>query len=313
MPLKRLSAAFAARSSPTRAALWMIVAAAFFAAMSALIRKLSEDLHALEIVFFRNLAGFAFMVPWLVRTGLRGLRTDNTRLYLGRSLIGLLSMFAWFTALTMMPLAEATALAFTAPLFATVAAVLILGETVRARRWSATIVGFIGAMIVLRPGFGSVGLPEMLVLLSAAIQGLNIVLVRQLSRVEDPNAVVTYMTLYIIPFSLVPALFVWTNPPLHTWIWIALLGLCGTAGHQAFTRAFAISDASALLAFDYAKLPIVALIAWLAFGEAPDVWTWIGAAVIVGATVYIARREAAIARRTAAKPPAPSAAHAAND
>ncbi|MBI3452344.1 MAG: DMT family transporter [Rhodospirillales bacterium] len=291
----------------------MTAAAACFAAMNALIRQLATDLPALEIVFFRNFAGLAFMLPWLIRHGPSALRTNHHRLYLGRSAIGFASMVMWFTALTMMPLAEATALSFTAPLFATLAAAVLLHETVRLRRWTATVVGFLGAMIVLRPGFDTVGIAQILVLGSTATAGINAVMVKQLTRTEPASAIVTYMTLYIVPLSLVPALFVWVMPPLHSLPWIILLGLFATLGHQAMTRAFAATDTSVIMPFDFARLPFVAVIAWFAFGEAPDIWTWVGAAVIVAATAYIAQREAAIARAELKTPPSPVAPAAANE
>jgi drug/metabolite transporter (DMT)-like permease len=223
-------------------------------------------------------------------------------------------MLLWFTALAMMPLAEATALSFTSPLFATIFAVILLHEVVRARRWTATVIGFIGAMIILRPGMSSLDLAHWLVLGSSALAGINAILIKQLTRTENANAIVTYMTLYIIPMSLVPALFVWTMPPPQTWLLIALLGFVATLGHQAMTRAFAATDTSVVMSFDYARLPFVAIIAWFAFGELPDLWTWVGAAVIVAASTYIAHREATVARTRHARAAASaSAAQAADD
>lgn len=302
--LARLAAAFAAIPAPIRSAIFMTTAAGLFSAMNGVIRYLSQELHPFEVVFFRNLAGLAFMLPWLFRSGLRALRTDHHRLYLGRSLVGLLAMLTWFSALSLMPLAEATALGFTAPLFATLAAVLILREVVRARRWTATLIGFLGAMIVLRPGFAEVGLAHTLVLTSAGLVGIGMTLVKQLTRVEPANAIVTYMTLYILPASAVLAAFVWKMPSPHLWPWIVLLGLVATLAHQAITRAYTLSEASALQPFEFARMPFAALIGWLAFAEEPDVWTWVGAAVIAGSTGYIAHREAAIARAARARPPA---------
>ncbi len=284
----------------------MTAACLCFAGMNAIIRHLAADLPPFEIVFFRNLMGLAFMVPWLIRAGGTALRTDKQRLYIGRSLLGLFSMLCWFSALALMPLAEATALSFTSPLFATIAAVLIMGEIVRARRWTATLVGFVGAMIVLRPGVQQIGLAEILVLLSAASAGLNAIMVKQLTRSEPANAIVTYMTLYITPISLIPAIAVWVTPPWHTVPWLIFLGFLATLGHQAMTRAFAATDASLVMSFDFARLPFVAVIAWLAFGEQPDGWTWVGAAVIVAASAYIAQREAALARAGKGPPPPPA-------
>ena len=292
-PLSRLSAL----SGPIRGGLWMTFAGFCFAGMNVIIRQLSLDMHPFEVVFFRNLGGLAFMLPWLVRAGTSALRTDHTRYYLGRSFLGFLSMLLWFSALAMMPVAEATALSFTSPLFATIFAVILLHEIVRARRWTATFIGFVGAMIILRPGLSELGLAHLLVLASSALAGVNAILVKQLTRSESANAIVTYMTLYIVPMSLVPALFVWTTPPLHTWPLIVLLGLLATIGHQAMTRAFVATETSIVMSFDYARLPFVALIAWFAFGELPDLWTWVGAAVIVGASAYIAHREGAVAQQ----------------
>jgi drug/metabolite transporter (DMT)-like permease len=302
MSPSRLLSSLAALPGPIRGGLWMTFAGFCFAGMNVLIRQLSLDMHPFEVVFFRNLGGLVFMLPWLMRVGASALRTDHTRYYLGRSFLGFLSMLLWFSALAMMPVAEATALSFTSPLFATIFAVILLHEVVRARRWTATAIGFVGAMIILRPGMSELGLAHVLVLASSALAGVNAILVKQLTRSESANAIVTYMTLYIVPMSLIPALFVWTMPPPHTWWLIGLLGLLATIGHQAMTRAFVATETSIVMSFDYARLPFVALIAWFAFGELPDIWTWVGAAVIVGASAYIAHREGAVARARRAQP-----------
>jgi drug/metabolite transporter (DMT)-like permease len=314
MPLPHLLTSLPTLSGPVRGGLWMTAAGFCFAGMNVLIRELSNDMHPFEVVFFRNAGGLAFMLPWLFRVGATALRTDHHRYYLGRSFMGFLSMLLWFSALAMMPVAEATALSFTSPLFATIFAVILLHEVVRARRWTATAIGFIGAMIILRPGLATLDWAHVLVLLSSALAGINAILVKQLTRSESANAIVTYMTLYIIPMSLLPALFVWTMPPPHTWPLIGLLGLLATIGHQAMTRAFAATDTSIVMSFDYCRLPFVAVIGWFAFGELPDLWTWVGAAVIVGASTYIAHREATVTRaRHAQAASAASAAQAADD
>jgi drug/metabolite transporter (DMT)-like permease len=313
MPPSRLLSGLRALPGPIRGGLWMTFACLCFAGMNVIIRQLSIDLHPFQVVFFRNLGGLAFMLPWLVHSGVSALRTDHQRYYLGRSFLGFLSMLTWFYALALMPLAEATALSFTSPLFATIFAVLLLHEVVRGRRWTATAVGFVGAMIILRPGMTDLGVAHALVLGSSALAGINAILVKQLTRSESANAIVTYMTLYILPMSLVPALFVWVTPPLHTVPLIVALGLLATLGHQAMTRAFVATDTSVVMSFDYGRLPFVALIAWLVFGEVPDLWTWVGAAVIVGASAYIAHREAANARALARPAPLAGAAHAADD
>ena len=141
---------------PLAGAMWMVGACLFFAAMSGIIRHVSAELHAFEIAFLRNLFGLAFMMPWLARVGWSGLKTQRIGLYTVRGIIGLAAMLAFFWAITILPLAQVTALSFTAPLFATILAALVLREVVRARRWAAILVGFVGALIILRPGVASV-------------------------------------------------------------------------------------------------------------------------------------------------------------
>jgi drug/metabolite transporter (DMT)-like permease len=208
-------------------------------------------------------------------------------------------MFCWFSALVTLPLAEAIALGFTQPLFATVLAVVLLGEVVRLRRWTATILGFLGAMVILRPGLEEVTLAHLLVLFSSATGAITSVVVKRLTRTEDPSTIVTYMTLLATPLALLVALPVWTWPDGPTWFWLVVLGLLGTIGHQGSTRAFKLLDASLAASLDFIRLPMAAMIAWVAFAEVPDIWTWIGGAIIGGASIYIARREAQLARARA--------------
>jgi drug/metabolite transporter (DMT)-like permease len=292
-------ARFEALPGPLRGALLMTVAAAAFAGMNAIIRALSFELHPFQSAFFRVVAGLAFMLPWLAHAGISALATASHKLYASRALMGYISMLCWFSALALMPVAEATALSFTSPLFATVAAALLLGEIVRLRRWSATIVGFVGAMVVIRPGFETIEFAHLLVLASAALGGWNAITVKQLTRTDNPNVIVLYMTIYLTPMSLIPALFVWQTPSWHALGLVFVMGVLATIGHQTFTRALAACEASFVLPFDFVRLPMVAFIAYLAFGESPDIWTWIGGGIIVAATVYIARREAQLARLAA--------------
>jgi drug/metabolite transporter (DMT)-like permease len=288
-------ARFGGLSGAVKGALLMTFAAAGFAAMNVVIRAMNQELHPFQVAFLRCAVGCAFMLPWLARTGFDGLRTASHKLYFSRAIVGCASMLCWFSALAFLPVAEATALSFTSPLFATAAAALLLGEVVRRRRWIATIVGFCGAMIVLRPGIDALSFAHALVLASAALGGWNSITVKQLTRTDNPNAIILYMTLYLVPLSAIPAAFVWQWPSAQAWMLTCLLGLFATLAHQSFTRALAACEASYVLPFDFTRLPMVALLAFLAFGEVPDLWTWVGGAVIVGATIYIARREAQIA------------------
>jgi drug/metabolite transporter (DMT)-like permease len=269
----------------------MCGAATAFALMITLVRHLTDGLHPLQVVFFRTAFGLAAMLPWLLRQGLGVLRTGHLRLHLLRALIGIFAMVGWFTSLSLMPLAEATALSFTAPIFTSVLAVLILGEVMRLRRWSATMVGFLGALLIVRPGFAAIQPAALLAIATAAVWASSTVLIKVMARTESAGAITTYMVLLTTPMTLLAALFVWQNPTLEQLGWAALLGAAGSTGHICMSRALATADATLVAPFDYLRLPIVALIAFLAFGEVPNVWVWIGGAVIAASSIYIAQRE----------------------
>ena len=286
----------AAAGNFVRGALWMIGAMAGFAFLIGIIRHVSAELHPFEVAFFRNAFGLVFMLPWLMQTRLQGLRTQRLPLHLLRAVLGLAAMLAWFWAVVHMPLAEAVALNFTTPLFTTVLAIPLLGEVVRLRRWSATIVGFLGTLVILQPGVEAVTGTAMLVLLASLLMASAGICIKKLSRTESSNAIVAYMVLFLTPLSLVPALFVWTWPALETWPWLVAAGLLATLSHQCLARAFAETDTSALMPFDYVRLPFVAAIGYVAFGEPVDPWTWVGAAIIAASGAYIAHREAVLGR-----------------
>ncbi|MGB8275666.1 MAG: DMT family transporter, partial [Alphaproteobacteria bacterium] len=281
----------------TRGAAWMVFAAALMAILATLIRNLSFTLHPFEIAFFRSFLGLVFIAPWLLRSGLPAVRTERFGLFTVRAVVGALAMLTWFQALALLPLADAVALSFTSPLFATAGAALFLGETVRARRWTATAIGFLGAMVILRPGSGTLTLAATLVLVSAATMAAAGLMVKELSRTEPPTAIVLYMVLLMSPLTLVPALFVWSWPTASQMLWLVFLAAVATMGNFAMTRALVVADISVVASFDFVRLPFAALLGFLVFGEVPDHWTWLGAAVIASSTVYIVHREAVLERR----------------
>ncbi len=279
-----------------RGALWMILACACFSSMNGIVRHLGQDLPTLVLVFFRCFFGLIALLPWVLKSGLASLRTSRPILHLTRVIIAFVAMYAWFYALTKMPLAEATALSFVMPLFATIAAVLFLGEVMRARRWSATIIGFAGAMIILRPGLIEITEAALLVLFSTVLMAGSQTIVKLLSRTEHPNAIVFWIIFLMMPVSLVPALFVWQTPNLEQFAWLIGLGVVATLGHQSMARSLASTDATAVYPLDFTRLIFATLIGYFAFSELPDLWTWVGAAVIMTSSIYIAHREASLRR-----------------
>lgn len=291
--LMRESLAVNVPSMPIQAIIWMVASCVFFAAAAGLIRYLSTAIDPIEIVFFRNLFGVAIMLPWLMRNGLQALSTRRLPLHALRSSACLVAMTAWFIAISHTNLADAVALSFTTPLFATVAAVLLLGEMIRVHRCVALFLGFLGAMIILRPGFQEISPMDLLVLLSASMMAIAAVMAKTLTRTDSSAAIVFYTMLFLTPASLIPALFVWQTPTFYECIFLFAIGGAATLSHFCVVRAFSLADASAVLLFDFIRLPFIALIGYYAFGEKLDSLTGIGAAIIIGASVYIARRESA--------------------
>jgi drug/metabolite transporter (DMT)-like permease len=275
-----------------QAAVFMILACAIFSLMSGLIRHISETVPALEVVFFRNVFGLLALTPWLLRNGIGALKTNRFGLYLGRASFGSVTMCFWFVGLTLVPLAEATALSFTAPLFATILAIFFLGEKVRIRRWTATLVGFIGAMIILRPVVTTLEPGIIMIMISAASMSTSGIFIKKLMVTETPAQAVAWGGILMVPMTLVPALFVWVWPSAESLLWLLLLGVIATIGHLCITRSISLGDLTSVLPYDFTRLPFTALVGFLAFSQVPDFWTWIGAAVIFSSTIYISWREA---------------------
>ncbi|MBD8524487.1 DMT family transporter [Pseudomarimonas arenosa] len=275
----------------------MIGSAALFALMVVAIRFASHHMHAFEVAFLRNLFGLLFALPLLLRGGLALLKTDKLPLYFVRCSIGIVSMLCGFWAIAHLPLAQAVAISYSTPIFITIGAVLVLHEVVRLRRWTAVFIGFVGVLIIVRPGSPDFTSGSLVALCAALASAAVAISIKILSRTEPANAIVIYTTLIWVPLSFVPALFVWVWPTPMGWFWGGMAGLLGTAAHLLWTRALRAAEASALTPLSFVQLPIVAALAWWLFDETLDTLTLTGAAVIFLSTAYIAHREARIARR----------------
>lgn len=301
----RAARAAAGRLPPVvRGAVWMVVSCALFSAMGAILREVSQELPSSQVVFIRNLFCLALMMSFLLRDGRAILRPKRPWLLLCRSAVMTVSMLAWAAAVARIPLADATALGFTAPLFATAGAAVALGERVGPRRWAAVGIGFLGMLVIVRPDVVGLTAGAWFAILCAVSTALGTLLVKMLMRTEKPETVVFNLYAVSLPLAGIPAYFVWQTPDVGQILWIAAMGALVTAGHLCNVRAFAATDASAVLPFDFSKLVFAAMIGLAAFGEFPDIWVWIGATVIFASTTYTARREAVLARQAAdGKPP----------
>ncbi|NKB18908.1 MAG: EamA family transporter [Alphaproteobacteria bacterium] len=291
-----LSARFDAVPAPARAAFWITMAGFCFTVSMTAVRKVSVDMHVFESVMFRSLFGIAFMVPWLLKKGVAGIKTKRLGLFAIRGSGAYFVTYFYFSAAALIPLADLTSITFTRPILGTIAAIIFLKEVAGARRWSAIGVGFIGMLIIVRPGFVEVNLGVLLVLCGVMFQTCNTVIVKTLTKTEHPDTIVLYHTLFILPLSIIPAIYVWQTPTLEQWGWLAVIGAAGILTQRAMTRAFVAADASFVLAMSYLRLPIAAFVGFAFFGEVPEIWVWIGASVICASSAYIAHRESVLAR-----------------
>ena len=290
-----------------RAALLMLGSTMFFGLMTIAIKFAAQSLHTFEIVFFRNFFGLMATLPLLLRHGPDLLRTTQLPRYVFRCTIGIVSMMAGFWAIGHLPLAQAVSLSYSTPIFVTIAAVFFLHEQVRARRWAAVALGFIGVIIIVRPGSDSFTAGSLVALAAAVLSGIVSIQIKQLSKVEPADRIVFYTTLLWVPMSLLPALTVWEWPRGIVWVWVIAAGFLGTGGHMLWTRALTLGDVSALTPITFMQLPLVAIAGWLLFQEPLDRWTALGAGVIFAANAYIAHREAQLARRDATHAPVEAA------
>ena len=278
----------------------MMAAGVMFVAASATVRHLSADMHFIQIAFFRSAFGIVCMLPWLTRVGLGAMRTRHTGRYALRGVTSVTAMFCWFGALAVMPIADATSVSFATPIFISVAAVLFLREPMHRHRWVGLIAGFAGTLIILRPGFVEINIGALSVLGSALFIAWSSIIIKIVGRDDGPDTIALYQVVYMLPLSLVPALFFWRWPSAEQWFWAALVGLLSTLAQRALTRAYAAADASAVAPFDFLRLPFATVLGFVVFMELPDLWTLGGGLVIFTASFYVGHGETRSGRSSAA-------------
>ena len=274
-----------------RGIILMCLSTIAFSVMHGLVRFVSEVLPPFQIAFFRNIFGLAFLLPILLRSRFLILRTKKIGLHLLRGIINLAVMLMFFTAISITPLAKVTALSFTAPIFMAVLAVLVLGERFRIYQWGAIISGFIGMLIILRPGLIEIDKGSLLVTAGAALWAVAMIIIKIQSRTESSVTIVAYMGIFLGVFSIIPAYFVWQPFGLQTLGLLVLIGLSGTIAQIALSQSLKEADPTATMPFDFLKLIWAAMIGAWFFAEVPDLFTWIGATVIFLSGFFIALRE----------------------
>ena len=274
-----------------KGALILMIAAFGFALMAALIKLAGSRLPVTQILFVRQIGMVIMLLPVLVTHFPDVVRTQRIDLQLTRVLFALIAMLCGFTAIIHMPLAEATALGFAKSFFVTIFAVIVLKETVGVYRWSAVAIGFIGVLIMLRPGTESFSVYGLMAVIGAASAGFVMVIIRLLSRSDSPNTILMFQAVGVAIVMIVPAILNWVPPTPREWAILAAIGFVSFFAQKANIYAFKFGEASMLASLDYVRLIYATLFGWLLFSQLPGVATWVGAGIIVLASIYTVRRE----------------------
>ena len=260
--------------------------------MGAGVKLLSDDLHPIIICFYRCLMGLIIITPFVARNNFKALQTDNMCLQLFRALINIISMICWFSAIGMMHFEKATALGFTTPLFTTVLAVLILGEVIRFHRTAALLLGFVGILIIIRPGYVPFEFGTILMLIASFSFSFVLIFVKKLSATDSSLTIIFYHLLYMTPAFFILSLFFWESITFNQLIIFTLMGASGLLSHWCLAQAFKMSDTTFVMPLQFTKLIWASFIGLFIFSEQPDIWTWIGGVIIFISVVYITYREA---------------------
>ncbi len=245
-------------------------------------REATKSVHVFQIMEMRSLLGLVLLYP-LVRAagGMAAMRTDRIRLHIARNTVHYAAQFGWFLALTLIPIAQVVAIEFTMPIWTAILAVSFLGERLNARRIGAVVLGLVGVAVIVRPDAGHLEAGQLIALAAALGFGVSLIMVKALTRTESAVAIIFWMLVVQSAIGLVPALWVWQAPPVAVWPWIVVIAICGTYSHYCMTRALRHADATMIVPMDFLRVPLSALAGWLIYAEAVDVFTVMGAGLIL--------------------------------
>ncbi|WP_179243998.1 DMT family transporter [Tistlia consotensis] len=286
----------------------MLLSTLFFAGMNASVKSLGPAIPTEQVLFFRNLFALLPVAAMVWRAGsLSVLKPNRPLQHVWRAAAGLVSLGTFFWCYARLPLADVIAVSFSAPLFVTALSPWLLGEAVGPRRWAAVVVGFLGTLLIVRPGQSGFDPQLLLVLVATFFYAQVLISVRKLNRTDTPTAIVFWYLVISVAATALALPFVWVTPSLQGWLLLIGLGLFGGVAQLIVTAAFRYADAAVLAPFDYASILWGSTLGWLIWGEVPKHTLWAGAAVLIASGLYIAHREARLGLLGRARRRAPPA------
>jgi drug/metabolite transporter (DMT)-like permease len=281
---------------------WMLLTTVLFVCVTGIVRYLGSDIPAVEAAFIRYAIGLALVLPALLPLVRQWPRAALMKVFIARGIVHGIAVMLWFYAMARVPIAEVTALGYTAPIFVTLGAAYFFGEKLHVRRIMAVVIGFVGAMIILRPGFQEISSGQLAQLTAAPLFAASFLLAKALTREFSAVQIVAMLSLFCTCMLLPGALLQWRDPTLEEVLWLSLVAAFATAGHYALTRAFAAAPLTVTQPVGFLQLVWAAALGILVFGEALDPFVFLGGGIVVAAVSYISHREAVAARRMRTPP-----------
>lgn len=268
--------------SKLRAALWMSgwLLLMLFVAIGG--RETLRDLNVFQVMEIRSLFGFAFLTPIILLSGgFKGMATARPVAHATRNLVHYAAQLGWFYALTLIPLSQLVSIEFTMPIWIAIMAAIFLGERMTTWKIAAIILGLIGVIVIVRPATGELNVGQLISLASAFGFGISITLIKSLTRTDSALKIIFWMIVVQSIAGLIPAIHVWQWPSAYVWFWLIIVGFCGTFSHFCMARAMLYADATVVVPMDFLRVPLSAAIGWLLYSEQLDMFTLLGAALIL--------------------------------
>jgi len=282
-----------------RGAIWMIMATACAATMGALFKVIGQRIIVFEIILIRQLIVAAIIIPMNFHIGLSILRTPMLKFHVLRGFFASVAMATGFSAIIYMPLAEAVTISFSQTLFLTILAIPLLGERVGIRRWTVTIIGFIGVLIIVRPTPDGFSIFALLALISAFGRAVIGIILRKVTQIDRPATIMAYQCIFITAVMIGPSIYYWVTPTLTDFLLILLIGLLMWLLQITMIQGYKAGEAVAIAPVEYTRLLFATILGYFLFGEVPTIWTITGASIIIGSTLYTVHRNAIVKRKKA--------------
>ncbi len=282
---------FLDKFSKNSVAIFLIILSCFLlSVIIAIVRHLSQDFHPFFIIFMRNLFAFLLFLPMIFKNGIKIFKTSKLKLHIFRGVNGLVGMSLWFLLVTMISLPELVSFTFLVPIITTFFALFFLKEKVKNNIWIALLTGFIGVLLIIRPGFKEFNYAYLLVLLMALTWSITNLLIKLLTKTEKSGIIVFYMTFIMFIFSIPFAFIYYQQFGFYDFLWFFMLGILSNLSHIAISHAYSEADLSILQPFDFTRLIFTSIIAYFVFGEVLDFYTFLGALIIISGSIFVASK-----------------------